>query len=635
MKKIIIVSIFFLGCLHIFAHIINSKNDKIKSNPQIPDLSSLKYLEYSAKYQVKVNGIIIPVYRSLYNGDQYGVNWPYGPHLTNGIRKMSFASFDLPQTNGDSLSFEITLLDDSNFDNYDIRPWNNTINEIVTSKVLKFSIHKQQKLVITTNDKFEDVLVLSVNPYQRPPHHSKNILYFESGKIYKNVERYRLNDGDTVYIAENAIVQGAFDLDRANHITIYGRGIVYNGNKRHTKDFAVIFADFATNVLLKGITLVNSTGWNFRSFASSNITIKNIKTIGQWLYNTDGIQSGVHELLVEDCFLQTNDDCLTINGFAENTEYRNNIGWNIYNGSHVMLGWNTAQVKNAHIHDDIVIRNGGVDSGPFTMRLKSVQDVFGPNYYKNILVENIIVEEIIDNTVWLSMKVDTLKPSLTMKNVKYRNIEIIKTGTVHGIIQGDTFYNRPIHNVTFENIRINGQCITSPKDGNVTLKHTNNIIFSAVDTSVSTENIPTLVSHAQNATYQWINCENNMPITGETNQSFTPTKSGLYAVEVTQNECSDISSCFDVSVLSVKDYIFKNRLQLYPNPTHDKLVLKLDKSYSNIVIKIRNLLGQTLSTEVYQFKDIIHFRINNQRGIYMIEIYNENGEKAQFKVIKS
>ncbi|MFA5555755.1 MAG: hypothetical protein WDA29_01475 [Flavobacteriaceae bacterium] len=52
-------------------------------------------------------------------------------------------------------------------------------------------------------------------------------------------------------------------------------------------------------------------------------------------------------------------------------------------------------------------------------------------------------------------------------------------------------------------------------------------------------------------TYQWLDCNNdNNPVEGATEQSFTPLVSGLYAVEITDSvtECSVVSDCYAVTV---------------------------------------------------------------------------------------
>lgn len=76
------------------------------------------------------------------------------------------------------------------------------------------------------------------------------------------------------------------------------------------------------------------------------------------------------------------------------------------------------------------------------------------------------------------------------------------------------------------------------------------------DTSVTVQNnILTATENGQGTTYQWIDCENNnMPISGATEQIFEPTENGEYAVVVTsQNGCSDTSSSHVINTLSIQN----------------------------------------------------------------------------------
>lgn len=69
-----------------------------------------------------------------------------------------------------------------------------------------------------------------------------------------------------------------------------------------------------------------------------------------------------------------------------------------------------------------------------------------------------------------------------------------------------------------------------------------NLTVNTVDvTTTQTDNV--VMAEAAGATYQWINCSNTTVLMGETNQSYTITDTDSYAVIVTQNGCSDTSSC--------------------------------------------------------------------------------------------
>jgi hypothetical protein len=77
-------------------------------------------------------------------------------------------------------------------------------------------------------------------------------------------------------------------------------------------------------------------------------------------------------------------------------------------------------------------------------------------------------------------------------------------------------------------------------DSTVTLNLT---INPTPDNSI-TQNGASLTATQIGATYQWIDCANfNAPITGEVNQTFFPSSTGNYAVEVTLGDCSSTSEC--------------------------------------------------------------------------------------------
>jgi len=102
------------------------------------------------------------------------------------------------------------------------------------------------------------------------------------------------------------------------------------------------------------------------------------------------------------------------------------------------------------------------------------------------------------------------------------------------------------------------QCNYSTPIINVTLSQTSTTITSLESTV--------------GATYQWINCFDNSEILGATNQSYSPTMNGNYAVIITVNGCSSTSDCvaFTTTNLGVNDEALLN-LSLSPNPTKDML----------------------------------------------------------------
>lgn len=94
----------------------------------------------------------------------------------------------------------------------------------------------------------------------------------------------------------------------------------------------------------------------------------------------------------------------------------------------------------------------------------------------------------------------------------------------------------------------------------------------SVDNSL-TVSPSTLISNMDNASYQWVDCSTNLPIPSEVNQSFSPTTSGSYAVEVTVGSCTELSACVDFTSLGT-DTFKLNTINIYPNPTSSILTIE-------------------------------------------------------------
>jgi len=96
-------------------------------------------------------------------------------------------------------------------------------------------------------------------------------------------------------------------------------------------------------------------------------------------------------------------------------------------------------------------------------------------------------------------------------------------------------------------------------------------INAVSDISVS-QNQNTLTANNTNATYQWLDCNNNYnPLTNETSVSFTATTSGNYAVELTEFGCVDTSVCMLVNNVGINESISNLGFELFPTPATNLL----------------------------------------------------------------
>lgn len=103
----------------------------------------------------------------------------------------------------------------------------------------------------------------------------------------------------------------------------------------------------------------------------------------------------------------------------------------------------------------------------------------------------------------------------------------------------------------------------------------------------------TLTSNALNANFQWLDCDSGYAaIPGETNALFVAKKVGSYAVEVTQNGCTDTSNCYFIDQIGWEENAL-GQLVVYPNPTTHKFI-RIDNLPKEAVIEIYDNAGSLL-----------------------------------------
>ncbi|AWM12803.1 hypothetical protein DI487_02225 [Flavobacterium sediminis] len=152
---------------------------------------------------------------------------------------------------------------------------------------------------------------------------------------------------------------------------------------------------------------------------------------------------------------------------------------------------------------------------------------------------------------------------------------------------------------------------------------------TAIDDTV-TENLGVLTANQSGATYQWYSCPNTI-LTGETNQSYTPTVDGDYKVEITVGSCTVESIC--TTVLSAEDFERNDNFVMYPNPAQHTLYIKTKTDKELVII---NQLGQTVKKfkALSSIENTINIS-NLSEGIYLIIDSSNNSSKGQKLIINN
>ncbi|MCO4813325.1 MAG: T9SS-dependent M36 family metallopeptidase, partial [Flavobacteriales bacterium] len=162
-----------------------------------------------------------------------------------------------------------------------------------------------------------------------------------------------------------------------------------------------------------------------------------------------------------------------------------------------------------------------------------------------------------------------------------------------------------------------------------------NLIINNVDVSTSFVDDFTMTSDIAGAAYAWIDCnDNNSLIDGATNQAYTATYNGEFAVIVTESGCSDTSACMTVSTIGIVENNFGTDINVYPNPTSQDVTIDLGAEYSNIEIRVTNALGQIIDSKLINASNSIDITLDGASGTYILEITTDNDVTARVRVVK-
>lgn len=138
-------------------------------------------------------------------------------------------------------------------------------------------------------------------------------------------------------------------------------------------------------------------------------------------------------------------------------------------------------------------------------------------------------------------------------------------------------------------VRGEGGCVIPGNCSTVNLQ-TQTIVNTVVVSGIQ------MTANQSSATYQWIDCTNgNALITGQTNQSYTATVNGQYAVIITRNGCVDTSNCITINSVGLQDLNLVNT-QLYPNPVSSILTVDFGQQINLDVIELTDALGRIIQT---------------------------------------
>ena len=205
----------------------------------------------------------------------------------------------------------------------EIHPVAKNIPASLDGGIVRFTLTQPEKLSIGISG--SKPLYLFANPPETDPPApgDPGVVTFAAGQLHE-VPLLTLEEGHTLYLPGGAVLKGRIHIKGKSGLRICGHGI-FDGSlfDRDAGERArSIIIDHCSNVMIEEITMVRPSSWLLVLAACAEVTVRNLKQIGEVMCS-DGIDVvGSREVLIEDCFLHNNDDCVVIK--ANFVGYKNN-----------------------------------------------------------------------------------------------------------------------------------------------------------------------------------------------------------------------------------------------------------------------------------------------------------------------
>lgn len=161
-----------------------------------------------------------------------------------------------------------------------------------------------------------------------------------------------------------------------------------------------------------------------------------------------------------------------------------------------------------------------------------------------------------------------------------------------------------------------------------------NLTVTSIDTSVTQSGL-VLSSDQSGASYQWLDCNNSFAIlNGESGQSFTAVSDGNYAVQISLNNCTDTSSCFNIIGTVAQSQGEIGKFSLFPNPAKNEFYIQIPEQNDPLLIEILGLDGRLHYTMECKSGGLIPVQFGESKGIYVVRIKSMNSLQAIKLVIE-
>ena len=302
-----------------------SKGEKMEDAVKVYPVPNEENL--SDDFVMTVNGQNVPLQQARVSA--YPINGGYWKSFRNGkYRELyqtelaSFASF------GVSGAVKVELKPNRTFRNVVIRPLSKKVVPQVAGGKISFTLPEAGQYVVELDGRHKALHIFAdpVKDY-KVDKNDPNVIYFGPG--CHNAGHIQVKSNQTVFLDDGAIVYGHISAFKANNIRFLGHGILNGSKIREQKTDTIgkpvppsvehrehaIMLYNCEGVTVDGIIIKDSCMYNLNLGNCNHVDINNVKIVGQWTFNTDGIDlHNCRYARIHNCFVRTFDDCICVKG---------------------------------------------------------------------------------------------------------------------------------------------------------------------------------------------------------------------------------------------------------------------------------------------------------------------------------
>jgi len=368
----------------------NQRSNLILYNAPRPELKA-------NDFEMSVDNQQVFIYKARVS--KYPVNqvWPGYQRSLSQTEVASFAYFDFKG------EVEIKIHSNERIKKLDIRPKEFNIRSIVEDSLITIKLSRPCQFTIEING-YHKALHVFANPVEdfNIDKEDSKVHYFGPGVHEAGI--IHLKSNETVFIDGGAIVYGVIEAENAQNIKIIGRGILDASKIKRNGAPNMITLKNVKHAYVGGIILRDPHEWTVVPTNCDSVIFDNIKMIGLWRYNSDGIDIvNCKNITIKNTFIRSFDDNIVIRGMKVSDVEPYNIINNIIVDSCVLWNdWGRAlEIGASTVADtikDIWFSNCYIPH--FTAVAMDIQNC-DRGYVKNIHYNNIFIEDPISDSLTL------------------------------------------------------------------------------------------------------------------------------------------------------------------------------------------------------------------------------------------